>query len=176
MSDTLSLNPQIDYMEQGKKPPHYTPDSMRNVNPITSSSTLEEGKGFYYMNRPSSPFPYSSSTLTNENQNQNPSVWEKVKRTFGLGGKRRLRKMKTLKIKKMGKSRKSRKFGKKSRRKSFKKLYKKRGGTTRKVWIAEGKTPNGYYGGSAVVNPYSPPMDFAPVKDIPTAQPHHWVG
>ena len=140
---------------------------------MQSNPYLEEGKGYDSMNRLESPYPSSNSTLMN--QNQNPTVWEKVKKTFGLGGKRRL---KTLKIKKMGKSRKSRRklvkrrLSKKSKRRSFRKL----GGTTNKVWIAQGKTPNGYYGGSTVVNPYSPPMDFAPVKDIPTAQPHNMVG
>ena len=169
MSDTLTLNPRIDYMEQGIKPPLYTPDSMRNVNPMPSNPYLEEGKGYYSMNRLESPYPSSNSTLMN--QNQNPTVWEKVKKTFGLGGKRRL---KTLKIKKMGKSRKSNKSRKsrKSRRKPIKKSRKSKNSKEGVV----GGTYVPLHGGSTVVNPYSPPMDFAHVKDIPTAKPHNMVG
>ena len=93
---------------------------------MQSNPYLEEGKGYDSMNRLESPYPLTNSTLMN--QNQNPTVWEKVKKTFGLGGKRRLRRFKTLKIKKMGKSRKSRRKplrksrkSRKSRRKSFRK-------------------------------------------------------
>jgi len=170
MSDTLTLNPRIDYMEQGRKPPLYTPDSTKNLNPMQSNPYLEEGRGYYSMNRPESPYPSSHSTLMN--QNPNPTVWEKVKKTFGLGGKRRLRRLKTLKIKKMGKSRKSRK----SRRKPFRKSKKYKKSKNSKEGVVGGMYIPLHGGASIVVNPYSPPMDFAQVKDIPTAKPHNMVG
>jgi hypothetical protein len=169
MSDPLTFNPQINYMEQGKRPPLSTPDTIRNMNSI-SNSNLEEGKGFYSMNRPSSPYSYPSN-ITNENPN--PTVWEKVKKSLGLGGKRRFKTRKMIKSKK---SRKSKKKSKKSR-KSKKSIYRRqRGGIIKKTFLFDGLNSNGQYGGNIIVNPYSPPMDFAPVKDIPTAQPHNWVG
>ena len=168
-------SPRIESMEKGLRPPHSSPfDKRPDFDYPSSTNNVEEGQGFYSMNRPN--YPYTTSSPVNEQELQ-PTIWQKVKRTLGLGGKRRRKHStrKTTKSKKSKKSKKSRKTMKTRKSRKLKRNYKKRGGTTRKVWIAEGKTPNGYYGGS-VVNPYSPPMDFAPISGIPTAKPHHMVG
>jgi len=160
---TTAMNPRIDYMERGLSEPRRSPFARRENYP-TNNANVEEGKGFYSMNRASSPYPSTPSSSNNvsydQNTNPNPSIWDKFRKTIGLGGKRRLR---TLKTKKSRKSRKSRnlkkvKKVKKSRksRKTYKKSYKR--------------------GGNYIVNPYSPPMDFARVSGVPTAQPHNWVG
>jgi len=165
-----TMNPRIDYMERGLREPRSSPFVKRENYP-TSHPNVEEGRGFYSMNRASSPYSSPSSSPANVplEQNPNPSMWESFRKTIGLGGKRRLRSLKSRKskksknlkkVKKTKKSRKPRKMYKKSRR-----TY-KRGGTMKKV----------IYGGSNVVNPYSPHMDFAHVSNVPTAQPHNMVG
>ena len=158
------MNPRIDYMERGLSEPRSSP-FVRRENYPTSNQNVEEGRGFYSMNRTSSPYSSPSSSPTNVplEQNPNSSIWEKFRKTIGLGGKRRLRSLKSKKSKKVKKVKKTKKSRKP--RKTYKKSY-KRGGTMKKV----------IYGGSNVVNPYSPPMDFAPVSNIPTAQPHNMVG
>ena len=179
MTDTYSTkipSPVLDSMEQGRvSPPLSSPDTERYTMPSTQPNTLEEGYGY----RPSNPSPYSATfNPPSVDPNENPTFWQKMKRTFGLGGKRR----KSRKLRKSKKSRKVRKNRKtKKTHKSLKKrhLSRKRGGTTQKVWIAQGKTPNGQYGGinnHIAVKPYEPPMDFAPVHGIPTAKPHTLVG
>ena len=157
---TTAMNPRIDYMERGLSEPLRSPFARRENYP-TYHPNVEEGKGFYSMNRSSSPYSSTPSSgnnvLLEQNTNPNPSIWDKFRKTIGLGGKRRLR---TLKNKKSKKSRNLKKVKKvkKSRksRKTYKKSYKR--------------------GGNYIVNPYSPPMDFAPVSGVPTAQPHNWVG
>lgn len=159
-----TMNPKIDYMERGLSEPLRSPFARRESYPYSAyNKNLEEGKGFYSMNRSSSPYsspPSSGNNVLleqNENANPNPSIWDKFRKTIGLGGKRRLR---TLKTKKSRKSRNLKKIKKvkKSRksRKTYKKSYKR--------------------GGNHIVNPYSPPMNFAPVSGVPTAKPHNWVG
>ena len=160
---TTAMNPRIDYMERGLSEPRRSPFARRENYP-TNNANVEEGKGFYSMTRPSSPYPSTSSSDSyDQNTNPNPSIWDKFRKTIGLGGKRRLRTLKIKKsrksrnlkkIKKVKKSRKTRKTRKS--RKTYKKSYKR--------------------GGNNIVNPYSPPMDFAPVSGVPTAQPHNWVG
>ena len=163
---TTAMNPRIDYMERGLSEPRRSPFARRENYP-TNNANVEEGKGFYSMNRSSSPYPSPPSSGNNvsydQNINPNPSIWDKFRKTIGLGGKRRLRSLKSKKSKKVKKVKKTKKSRKP--RKTYKKSY-KRGGTMKKV----------IYGGSNVVNPYSPPMDFAPVSNIPTAQPHNMVG
>ena len=159
---TTAMNPRIDYMERGLSEPRRSPFARRENYP-TNNANVEEGKGFYSMNRSSSPYPSPPSSGNNvsydQNINPNPSIWDKFRKTIGLGGKRRLRTLKTKKsrksrnLKKVNKVKKSRKSRKS--RKTYKKSYKR--------------------GGNNIVNPYSPPMDFAPVSGVPTAQPHNWV-
>ena len=157
-----TMNPRIDYMERGLREPLSSP-FVRRENYPTSHPNVEEGRGFYSMNRASSPYSSPSSSLVPLEQNPNPSVWEKFRKTIGLGGKRRLRSLKSKKSKKVKKVKKTKKSRKP--RKTYKKSY-KRGGTMKKV----------IYGGSNVVNPYSPHMDFEHVSNVPTAQPHTMVG
>jgi hypothetical protein len=186
MNDAYSMKtstPVLNSMEQGRvSPPLSSPDTERLTMPSSNPGSLEEGSGYYAMRQPTTPYPSSTDVNTSQvmESSENPSLWQKVKSTFGLGGKRRKSKKVARKSKRTKKTkktlRKSTKKTKKSKRtkKTHRKLY---GGTTQKVWIAQGKTPNGQYGGfNNVVNPYEPPMDFAPVHGIPTAQPHNMVG
>lgn len=160
MTDTYrikDMNPRLDYMERGTNVPMSSPFVMKNEYPTrTNEKSMEEGKGFYSLNRSSSPYLSSPSAIPE--LSSNPTFWQKIKGAVGLGGKRKTKKNKTKKnkTKKSNKTKKIKKTNKKIKRKYG--TRKKRGG------------------GVNIVNPYEPPMDFAPIQGIPTAQPHHYVG
>lgn len=147
-------NPRLDYMERGTNVPMSSPFVMKNEYPtLTNERSMEEGKGFYSLNRSSSPYYSPSATIPEPSSN--PTFWQKIKGAVGLGGKRKTKKNK--------KTRKTNKKTKKTR-KSNKKIKRKYGSRKKRG------------GGVNIVNPYEPPMDFAPIQGIPTAQPHHYVG
>lgn len=117
MTDTYrikDMNPRLDYMERGTNVPMSSPFVMKNEYPTrTNEKSMEEGKGFYSLNRSSSPYLSSPSAIPE--LSSNPTFWQKIKGAVGLGGKRKPRKIKPRKIKpkKATKLRKSKKPTKK---------------------------------------------------------------
>ena len=162
MTDTYRIkdtNPRLDYMERGTNVPMSSPFVMKNEYPTrTNEKSMEEGKGFYSLNRSSSPYLSSPSAI--QEPSINPTFWQKIKGAVGLGGKR-----KTNKNNKNKKTKKTRKSKKTKKIKKTNKKIKRKYGTRKKRG-----------GGVNIVNPYAPPMDFAPIQGIPTAQPHDYVG
>jgi hypothetical protein len=160
-------------MEQGRvSPPLSSPDTERTVLTSVNDKHLEEGtKGYYSINRPTSPYPNPTQTVTLD-ASANPSFWGTFKKTFGLGGKRRT--SLTLRKKTKGKKTKGKKTQRKRRSQKRKTTQRKSSNKGKKRTTRRKRI----YGGAnnVAVQPYESPMDFARVQGIPTAIPHDLVG